>query len=186
MSGYLEIKDVEAPEYNPNPKNDVYKPYGSVGSDIPLVLGILVGIICIVCSIWASYSKILFVLCWISGLLAILKFGGLIYCKYIYRKKFIKNGQSYPAIIINAFDYVRSVSNGGTAINQVEYAIEVRYEDKTVELKGNEVDARKYLENPYCTVYEWNGKVIAADFKVRDEYISADGKSYSLKPVKKK
>ena len=186
MSGYLEIKDAEAPEYNPNPKNDIYKPYGSVGSDRGVFVGVMLGIICIVTSFIVIYNKILFVLGWISGILMILKFGGIFYCKYTQRKRTIKNGRAYAGVITQVYDYTRSVTNGGTAIDYVEYAMKVRYEDKTVELKGNEVDARKYLENPYCTVYEWKNNVIAADFKVRDEYISADGKSYSLKPIKKK
>ena len=44
---------------------------------------------------------------------------------------------------------------------------------------------KKYLENSYCTVYEWKNRLIVADFKVCDKYISEDGKSYYLKTAKK-
>lgn len=182
---YLEIKDEQVPEYNPNPKNDIYKPYGSAGSDLGLVFGVILGIMCIIGGVIVSYSKVLLVLAWISGILTLLKFGGLLHNGHGYRKEIMQKGKAYPGVIIQAYDYTKSVTYGGTAVNQVEYAIEVRYADKTIVLKENEVDARIYLENPYCTIYEWKKSIIAADFKVRDEYIAKNGKSYLLKPVKK-
>lgn len=186
MSGYLEIKDVEAPEYNPNPQNDIYKPYGSKGSDIFLIFGFMLGVMCIIGGIIVSYSKIHLVLAWLSGILTMLKFGGALHNGNGYRKEIMQKGKSYPGVIIQVYDYSKGVTYGGTAINQVEYAMEIRYTDKTVVLKENEVDARKYLENPYCTVYGWKKSIIATDFKVRDEYIAKNGKAYLMKPKKVK
>lgn len=106
--------------------------------------------------------------------------------KHCARKKIIAEGKAYPAVIIRSFDYIKSIGTTYASTQKITvYGIEVKYAKGTREFTRYDGDAGKYLENPYCTVYEWNNRTIVADFKVRDKYISADGKSYSLKPVKK-
>ncbi len=67
-----------------------------------------------------------------------------------------------------------------------EYSIQVKYSDTDCWVSGLETDPRKCLENPYCIVYVWNGKAIAKDFKVREEYIAPNGKTHLIAPRKKK
>ena len=119
MKGHLEIKEQDVPEYNPNPKNDIYKPYGSAGSDIFLIFGFLLGVMCIIAGVIVSYSKILLVLAWLSGILTMLKFGGLFHNGNGYRKEIMQKGKPYPGVIIQSYDYSKSATYGGTAMNQV-------------------------------------------------------------------
>lgn len=42
MSEYLEFKDEEIPEYNPNPKKDIYCVNGTKNADGMLILGVII------------------------------------------------------------------------------------------------------------------------------------------------
>lgn len=186
MSEYLEFKDEEIPEYNPNPTNDIYHYSGTTDADSALIIGTIVALIVIALGVYYRDDISTLVICSLLGGLWLFICLGLLHSKHCTRKKIIAEGKAYPAVIIRSFDYINRVgTTHASTLKITEYGIEVKYAKGTIEFTGYDGDAGKYLENPYCTVYEWNNRTIAADFKVRDNYISADGKSYSLKPVKK-
>ncbi len=186
MSEYLEFKDEEIPEYNPNPKKDIYCVNGTKNADGMLIVGIIVSMLIIIFGMYYKDNLILLIGGFLLGGLWLFMCIAFLYSKHCMRKKIIAEGKSYPAVVIRAFDYTNSVGTTYASTQKItEYGIEVKYAKGTREFTGYDGDAGKYLENPYCTVYEWNNRTIVADFKVRDKYISADGKSYSLKPVKK-
>ena len=184
---YLEIKEQDVPEYNPNSKNDILKRDGVKGADIiNIILGLFgggfigLGVIC-------RNVLPMLIIYFALGLWIIYCYAKKFYQKYVERKKIIENGVAYPGIVVDVFDKTQRVSSGNVHSMEITtYGVVVKYADKKMTVKGLDGDVREYLENPYCTVYEWNEKVIASDFKVRDEYITLDGKAYSLKPVKRK
>ena len=185
MAEYLEFKDEEIPKKNPNAKKDIYRISGTPDADGTLIIGVIVAIAIIILGIYCRKDMLAFGLCIFIGALWFYICMGLLYSKHCMRKKIIAEGKAYPAVVIRSFDYIkRKGTTHASTFKNTEYGIEVKYAKGTREFRGYDGDAGKYLENPYCTVYEWNNRTIVADFKVRDEYISADGKSYSLKPVK--
>ena len=186
MSEYLEFKDEEIPEYNPNAKNNIYCVAGTTGVDAWFIIGTLVAIIVIMLGIYLKHDIAAFIICMMVGIIFLFICVSYLYDKYFFQKKLIRNGVVYPAVIIRSFDYVKRVGTTHASTQKITvYGIEVKCAKGIIEFTGYDGDAGKYLENPYCTVYEWNNRTIVADFKVRDKYISTDGKSYSLKPIKK-
>ena len=186
MSEYLEFKDEEIPKENPNPKNDIFKRDGAKGTDLDMAGIMIIGILIIIWGIYCRKVWFAMVFCLLLGGHMVYSLGKCLYQKYAYRKKIIENGSAYPGVIVETFDKTHRLQTGQSyGMDIMTYGVKVKYADKTLLVRELDGDARKYLENPYCTVYEWNGKVIAADFKVRDEYVAPDGKSYSLKPLKK-
>ena len=187
MSEYLEFKDEEIPKHNPNPKNDIYHYSGTSDANTSLIVGSLVAITIIILGFYYKDDISVFIICMLLGGLWLFICIGLLHSKFCARKKIITYGKAYPAVIVHSCDYIKRVgTTHASTLKITEYAIKVKYAKGTMELNGYDGDAGKYLENPYCTVYEWTNRTIVADFKVRDEYISADGKSYSLKPKRRK
>ena len=186
MPKNLEFKDQEIPEYNPNPKNDSYRVNGTKDADGMLILGVIIAMAIIFVGIFYRKNVSLFIMSMLLGGLWLYLSIAFLQSKHCVRKKIIAEGKAYPAVIIRSFDYIKSIGTTYASTQKITvYGIEVKYAKGTREFTGYDGDAGKYLENPYCTIYEWNNRTIVADFKVRDKYISADGKSYSLKPVKK-
>ncbi len=186
MKKYLEFKNEEIPEYNPNIKNDIFRVNGTKNADGMLIIGIIAAMFFIIVGLYYRDDISTLVICMLVGTIWLFMCVGLLYSKHCARKKIIAEGKAYPAVIIRSFDYIKSIGTTYASTQKITvYGIEVKYAKGTREFTGYDGDAGKYLENPYCTVYEWNNRTIVADFKVRDKYISADGKSYSLKPVKK-
>ena len=187
MSEYLEFKDEEIPEKNSNFKNDIYRVGGTSDADGVLIIGMIISIGIIILGIYWSKDKVALIICLILGTLYLYICTALWHSKHYVQKKIMKYGKIYPAVVVRSFSYTKRMgSPNASSIKYTEYGIEVKYAKGTREFKSYDADAGKYLENPYCTVYEWNDRIMVADFKVRDEYISADGKSYSLKPKRRK
>lgn len=186
MKKYLEFRDEEIPEYNPNTKNDIFRVNGTKDTDVILIIGIIAAMFFIIAGLYYRDDISTIVICMLVGIIWFSMSIALLHSKHCARKKIIAEGEAYSAVIIRSFDYIKSIGTTHASTQKItEYGIEIKYAKGTREFTGYDGDAGKYLENLYCTVYEWNNRTIAADFKVRDKYISADGKSYSLKPVKK-
>ena len=184
MSEYLEFKDEEMPKRNPNIRNDIYHFSRTKGADGIFIIGI--GIALFVIAVGVYYGGSTFIICTPLGVLFLIFFMMFIYDKYFFRKKVVKHGRTYPAIIVRAFEYEKQMGAiHGKRMSFTEYGLVVKYEKGEKEFMGYDGKPENYLENPYCTVYEWNNRTMVADFKVRDKYITKDGKSYSLKPIKK-
>lgn len=180
---YIEIQEQDVPNENPNPKNDIYKSQNVEGSDgffmFHIFLGEIIFVVGIVFAIkiaekagWAAVKEL-----WLWGLMPLS--GGwmvasqlrAIYYKYSFRKRVLKNGIGYPGVIVNYSGYWKSQPIIG---GYDEYKLTIRYKDKTFTNIVQE-HPEKYLENPYCTVYEFGKKTIAADFKVKEQYITEKG-----------
>ena len=151
-----------------------------------LIIGIIAAVFFIIIGLYYRNDISTLVICMLVGIIWLFMCVALLHSKHCVRKKIIAEGKNYPAVIIRSFDYIKRVGTTHASTQKITvYGIEVKYAKGTREFTGYDGDAGKYLENQYCTVYEWNNRTIVADFKVRDKYITQDGKSYSLKPVKK-
>lgn len=196
-----ERKDVTAagiPEKNPNGANDVYKKNGSqhAAGQLKWLLAasIIVTIICAAFWIdaigavlspagrgddyWAfSMLGVCVVVCsiWIAANVKDL------YRLYGYRKKIMTNGKAYPGVVGEVQEYTRKGSAGSFygSISWKKYSVEIKYAEESFWISDLDTDPRICLENPYCTVYVWDGKAIATDFKVKDAFLSKDGKTYT-------
>ena len=203
MQEILEFSEIEIPEKNPNPVNDIYKKNGAEGA-----VSALVGLLLI--SILMACVGVVYLFFTVNGIVTkggesvlywgvFLFLGGTyvnilwakvnvrdIYRACGYRKKIIKNGTAYPGVVTQVADYrTRCGTARFGALKVQEYSIQVKYSDTDCWVSGLETDPQKCLENPYCTVYVWKGKVIATDFKVRKEYIAPNGKTHLIAPRKK-
>lgn len=180
-------------EENPNPKNDIYQPYAGKGYDvltiIKAVLSILGMILFADSGSPAEHDFLGNFLAELGCLFFVWQSVRYFYKKYPYRKKVIQKGTPYPGVVTDQFDYETGhIKYVGKPKNPVAWSrICIRYYDNKIADTGHrkslglmyidklERSPSEYLENPYCTVYVWKRKRVAADFKVRDEYISDDG-----------
>jgi len=201
MAEILEFTEQEIPENNPNEKNDIYKEDGGDIGAIMLIgmfIWLLASSVFILAvfilaikqgdeSLSLRWGLVLFTFGIVGGVMGIYQYSMCLYRKYPYRKKIFANGTAYPGIVVKASGYSRKWHTypGGWADLKLFY-IEIKYADKRLKIYELDGNPGEILENPYCTVYDWNGKVIATDFKVRDEYIADNGKEYLLKPKKSK
>lgn len=203
MQEILEFSEIEIPEKNLNPVNDIYKKNGVEGA-----FSSLVGLACI-SIIYTMVDIALFCLMfyfivvlgertayyWGIFLFGVGGYVGIVWIKtnikdlyrvHGYRKKIFANGTAYPGIVTEVEQYNRRY---GAAVygslDLQEYVMQIRYADTSLRVPGIETDPQKCLENPYCTVYVWKGKAIATDFKVRKEYIAPNGKTHLIAPRKK-
>lgn len=183
MENYIEIQEQEVPNKNPNPKNDIYKSQNVDGSDGFFIFHIILGEIMFIAGIlflvkifekagWAALKEV-----WLWGLVPLIGVWMVaeqlraIYYKYSYRKRILEKSTEYPGVIVSFVAYwKREPITGG----HEEYKLTIRYKDKTF-IHIVQQHPEKYLENPYCTVYEFGEKIIAADFKVKEQYITEKG-----------
>lgn len=187
MAEYIKFQGEEPPKKNPNPPNDIYKKDGAKGTLSGCLMIMSIGCMLMIGGVFFSKALIGIVISWGLGISMVFYCIKRFYQKSVYRKKIIENGTPYPGVVVRTFENTQRISSGN--IHNIELTtngISVRYADTYTLIKGIDGDPRKYLENPYCTVYVWNGKVIATDFKVRDEYIAKNGKAYLMKPRKVK
>lgn len=186
------------PEKNPNRANDIYKKNGSqhAAGQLKWLLAasIIVTIICMAFWIdaigavlspagraddyWAfSMIGVCVVVCsiWIAANVKDL------YQLYGYRKKIMANGKAYPGVVGEVQGYTRKGSAGHLygAVTWDMFSMEIKYAEGSFWVSGLEADPRNCLENPYCTVCVWDGKTIATDFKVKEAFLSKDGKTYT-------
>lgn len=198
MEEILEFSEIKIPEKNPNHPNDIYKKNAD-GGVFFLLIGIVYTIICIgvlgvyICDIVLSREGnetwailVLFGFMAFMGILWVRTNIKDMYEVYVYRKKMFENGIAYSGVITKVQPYTRRYSAARYgSFDLQEYVIWVKYADASLQVLGLETDPRKCLENPYCTVYVWKGKAIATDFKVKEEYIAPNGKTYLVAPRKK-
>ena len=152
MSEYLEFKDEEIPEKNPNPKNDIYRVNGASGDDKIMIGGVVFAIFCIIVGV-SFRDKTTLTLSLIFGGLVMYICIYLFYVKHFLRKKAIKNGKAYPAVIKRSFSYEkRRGTTYASSIHYTMYGIEVIYRNGTREFKGYDVDAKKIFREflLYC------------------------------------
>lgn len=168
--------DIEVPQINPNPKNDMLYPNGTgSGSTISALIMIVIGIIGLF-FMYLAYTRSdsghvsMIIVGIMLGYNVILAFA-LLHEKYVFRKKILEEGNSYPGVIVNLEirEYVRNRHTYET-----RYIMTIKY-DKSQMTHRVDYNPEVFLENPYCTVYVLGKKRTAADFKVKDCYISDKG-----------
>ena len=107
--------DIEVPQINPNPKNDMLYPNGTgSGSTISALIMIVIGIIGLF-FMYLAYTRSdsghvsMIIVGIMLGYNVILAFA-LLHEKYVFRKKILEEGNSYPGVIVNLEirEYVRN------------------------------------------------------------------------------
>ncbi len=203
MQNIIKLKEVQIPEKNPNQPNDIYKKDGTKGAVLSLVGLLVMSIVCtIVCSVFFGsniYNVVVFGFRESADYWGWIAFGFCVYVSilwvkvnvrdlykaYGYRKKICSKGTAYPGVVTQVAEYTKR--GGATMYGSLKwekYGMEIKYADTSLWVSGIEADPRKCLENLYCTVYVWNGKAIATDFKLKEAYISKNGKRYLSIPNK--
>ena len=191
------FKTAGIPEENPNRANDIYKKNGSqhaVGQLVCLLAAsIIAAIICVgfwidsICVVLSQVGRADDY--WAFSMLGVCVIACAIWIKvnvkdlyqlYGYRKKIMANGNAYPGVVGEVQEYTRKGSAGFYgSVSWKKYSMEIKYAEDTFWISDLETDPRICLENPYCTVYVWDGKAIATDFKVKEAFLSKDGKTYT-------
>lgn len=165
----IEFQDGEVPDKNPNPKNDLYTKDGHSLKD-----DIIIGVLCfayaagsIFFAIFAGraamFPRIILIM---AGIIIILCFAANMCEKYYCRKRVFAFGTPCAGLIIESSAYQARQSKYG---RRIRYKIKIKYDGSETALFKYKYNPREYLENPYCTVYKWKKRIIAADFKVREK-----------------
>lgn len=172
-------KAIEEPKMNANEQNDIFN-RGTKADNMISNIGMVVTILFIVWALRGAimtldtrYFLVSIVLLWWGY-----RFGKLFVNDTLVRKRCIKYGKRYAAVILNAEQYELPVKEGTkSGTRRREYRLRIKsIEDSEIYLLyGYNLDPNEYLENPYCNIYIYGKKIIASDFKVKDKYISKDG-----------
>ena len=137
--------DGEVPEVNPNEKNDDY------GNDERGLFRVM------------NYSFILFFIMALFAdivletLVIYLLSTPIVTIRYLKRKRVIKKHKGYPARIIAVKSGTRMYGGGKYRGTIRTYTLEVKYAKGITYIKVDDQDPISMLENPYCTLYIYNG-----------------------------
>ena len=172
-------KTIEVPKINANEQNDIFN-RGTKADNMISNFGMVMTILLI---IWALRGAIMtldtrYFLVSIILLLWGYRFGKLFVNDTLVRKRCIKYGKRYAAVILNAEPYelpVKENTKSGTRRREYRLRIKSIEDSKEYLLYGYNLNPDEYLENPYCSIYIYGKKIIASDFKVKDKYVSESG-----------
>lgn len=87
------------------------------------------------------------------------------------REDVIKYGLAYPAVVIAEYDSIYQISFGRGYTNQIGYSVDIKFMDnegniRIFSVKNLSNNSLSFvLDNPYCTVYDYQGVYVASDFK---------------------
>lgn len=184
MLNLEDLDEIQIPDKNPNKKNDIYKMDGDKLTSFVTLFATFFFIMLNVSSLYCTYTGemrlIQEIFIFPISLYMAFYFFISFYTNKFTRPKMLKNGIAYPGVIVSISEYGDSV----TAYNQYNtkkmrksYSIKVLCSRSKYPyiIKGYDLNPKKCLENPYCTLYFTGRKYIASDFKVKDSYISDKG-----------